>query len=80
MFAVTEGAAANPATPDTANKDVNSGTSPTSQYTVGAGDSLSGIAGAHHVDGGWRHLYDLNHQALGDNPNLIKPGQILNLG
>lgn len=49
-------------------------------YKVGAGDSLSGIAASQDVAGGWQHLYDANHQLIGDNPNLIKPGQILDLG
>jgi hypothetical protein len=49
-------------------------------YTVGAGDSLSGIASAEHVGGGWRQLYAANQQVIGDDPNLIKPGQILDLG
>jgi LysM repeat protein len=49
-------------------------------YKVGTGDSLSGIAADHDVAGGWSRLYDANHQLIGDNPNLIKPGQILNLG
>jgi resuscitation-promoting factor RpfA len=62
-----------------ANDTGNSGTSPSGAYTVDAGDSLSGIAAARHVDGGWRQLYDANQQVVGDDPNLIKPGQILNL-
>ncbi|MFI0896010.1 transglycosylase family protein [Streptomyces sp. NPDC020983] len=49
-------------------------------YEIGAGDSLSGIAAAHDVPGGWLHLYDANRQAIGDDPNLIKPGQIIDLG
>jgi hypothetical protein len=49
-------------------------------YTVGSGDSLSGIATAHHVAGGWLGLYDTNRKLIGDDPNIIKPGQILNLG
>ncbi|WP_308190587.1 transglycosylase family protein [Streptomyces sp. HPF1205] len=57
-----------------------SSSSGTDSYTVDHGDSLSGIAATHHVEGGWRHLYDANHGAIGDDPNLIKPGQILNLG
>jgi LysM repeat protein len=51
-----------------------------STYTVGSGDSLSGIAAAQDVPGGWQHLYDANQQLIGDDPNLIKPGQILELG
>jgi resuscitation-promoting factor RpfA len=49
-------------------------------YKVGLGDSLSSIATAHHVDGGWRGLYATNHKLIGDDPNLIKPGQTINLG
>ncbi|MEW2520301.1 transglycosylase family protein [Actinacidiphila alni] len=49
------------------------------EYTVGFGDSLSGIAADHHVQGGWSGLYDANRQLIGDDPNLIKPGQILTL-
>jgi LysM repeat protein len=52
---------------------------PPATYTVGTGDSLSGIAVTHHLDGGWQRLYQANHQLIGDDPNLIKPGQILNL-
>jgi LysM repeat protein len=73
--------------PGVKDKNNNSGDSVTSgaklhadTYRVGSGDSLEGIASAHHVDGGWHALYDANHQRIGDDPNLIKPGQILNLG
>ncbi|WP_433889818.1 transglycosylase family protein [Streptomyces sp. CA-111067] len=51
-----------------------------SRYTVGSGDSLAGIARSQHVDGGWQHLYAANKQAIGTDPNVIKPGQILTLG
>jgi hypothetical protein len=66
-----------------ANNSGKSGTSSSNapdSYTVDYGDSLSGIASVQHVDGGWRHLFDVNHHLIGDDPNLIKPGQILNLG
>ncbi|MBY8876865.1 LysM peptidoglycan-binding domain-containing protein [Actinacidiphila acidipaludis] len=68
------------ATPGNANKGDNSGTSGTGAYRIGLGDTLSSIASGHHVQGGWHALYDTNHQVIGDDPNLIKPGQILNLG
>ncbi len=55
-------------------------TSGQENYTVGIGDSLAGIAVARHVDGGWHQLFETNHKVIGDDPNLIKPGQILNLG
>lgn len=64
---------------NTGNTDTSAVTDP-GTYKVGAGDSLSGIAADLDVTGGWHRLYDVNHQVIGDNPNLIKPGQILDLG
>lgn len=46
-------------------------------YTVGRGDTLSGIAARHEVYGGWHALYKANRSAIGGNPNLIYPGQHL---
>jgi hypothetical protein len=48
-------------------------------YVVRSGDTLSGIANAKHVSGGWAHLYHLNRSTIGSNPGLIKPGQRLRL-
>ncbi|MGW2181514.1 peptidoglycan DD-metalloendopeptidase family protein [Streptomyces sp. NPDC001732] len=48
-------------------------------YTVARGDSLSAIAAAEHVRGGWQHLYDANRAVVGDDPDLIFPGQRLSL-
>jgi hypothetical protein len=49
---------------------------PAGDYTVAAGDSLSKIATALNVQGGWQALYEKNKQFIGD-PNLIVPGQKL---
>ena len=49
-------------------------------YTVRAGDSLSVIAEAREVPGGWPALYDRNEDVVGADADLIKPGQILDLG
>jgi len=68
------------ATRGNSNKGDNSGTSGAGTYRVDLGDTLSSIASGHGVPGGWHALYDTNHQVIGDDPNLIKPGQILNLG
>ncbi|PBC79835.1 murein DD-endopeptidase MepM/ murein hydrolase activator NlpD [Streptomyces sp. TLI_235] len=46
-------------------------------YKVVHGDTLSKIANAQHVDGGWKKLYQDNRQVIGGNPNLIFPGQKL---
>ncbi|MBO1418698.1 LysM peptidoglycan-binding domain-containing protein [Streptomyces sp. FH025] len=49
-------------------------------YTVRDGDTLSTIAAAQGVSGGWQALYDGNRGTVGGNPNLIMPGQVLHLG
>ncbi|MQY10480.1 hypothetical protein SRB5_05880 [Streptomyces sp. RB5] len=48
-------------------------------YTVRAGDTLSAIADAHEVRGGWPALYERNRQVIGADPDLIIPGQRLKL-
>ncbi|WP_328907244.1 transglycosylase family protein [Streptomyces sp. NBC_00234] len=48
-------------------------------YTVARGDSLSGIASTEQVRGGWQRLYAANRQVVGDDPDLILPGQRLSL-
>ncbi|MEV0093890.1 transglycosylase family protein [Streptomyces sp. NPDC050738] len=49
-------------------------------YTVVSGDSLSRIADKEHVKGGWHQLYSANRKVVGDDPDLILPGQRLSLG
>ncbi|MFG3497561.1 transglycosylase family protein [Streptomyces sp. NPDC047928] len=46
-------------------------------YTVARGDSLSGIAEAERVRGGWQRLYAENRGVIGTDPDLILPGQKL---
>ncbi|RSS42073.1 LysM peptidoglycan-binding domain-containing protein, partial [Streptomyces sp. WAC07061] len=48
-------------------------------YTVKPGDSLSDIAKAKGVKGGWDELYKANEQVIGGDADLIKPGQNLDL-
>lgn len=48
-------------------------------YTVARGDSLSAIAATERVRGGWQHLYAQNREVVGDDPDLILPGQRLSL-
>jgi nucleoid-associated protein YgaU len=69
-------------TPDTDDTSTASTASTTSSstggnYTVASGDTLSNIATAHHVAGGWEKLYSLNKSVVGSNANLIFPGQHL---
>jgi LysM repeat protein len=44
-------------------------------YTVRSGDTLSAVAVAHGTT--WQHLYAVNKQVIGDDPNLITPGERL---
>ena len=53
---------------------------PGSKYTVQAGDTLWGIAQrAYNDPEDWDTIYDANKQVIGNNPNLIKPGQVLQI-
>lgn len=46
-------------------------------YTVKSGDTLSGIAARYGMS--WQELYAKNKFVIGNNPNLIKPGQVLTI-
>lgn len=50
---------------------------PATRYVVRPGDTLSGIAAALGVRGGWPALYAANRQAIGPDPNMIHPGTVL---
>ncbi|MFC1407981.1 LysM peptidoglycan-binding domain-containing protein [Streptacidiphilus sp. N1-12] len=47
--------------------------------TVHRGDTLSGIAAAHHVHGGWESVYTANRKVIGADPDVIQPGERLRL-
>ncbi|GAA3394858.1 resuscitation-promoting factor protein RpfC [Streptomyces roseoviridis] len=51
----------------------------TDEYTVKPGDSLSDIARENGLLGGWGALYDANKETVGADPDLILPGQSLEL-
>ncbi|MGK5698245.1 transglycosylase family protein [Streptomyces sp. URMC 128] len=46
-------------------------------YTVRAGDTLSGVAARHGTT--WQHLYAANKAAIGGDPDIIVPGLRLEL-
>ena len=46
-------------------------------YTVKSGDTLSKIGQQHGV--AWRDIHEANKDVIGDNPDLIKPGQTLRI-
>ena len=55
------------------------GTGTARTYTVKAGDSLSKIAKREYGDAGkWNAIFEANRDKI-KNPDLIHPGQILNL-
>ncbi|MEV2251177.1 transglycosylase family protein [Streptomyces sp. NPDC050147] len=60
---------------DEREHDVSEGT-----YTVRSGDNLSLIADDLDVKGGWTELYAENEKSVGSDPDLILPGQSLDLG
>ncbi|KUH35825.1 MULTISPECIES: transglycosylase family protein [Streptomyces] len=74
------------ATPKAAPKSSGTVTTPTGEkvekgdgeYRVKAGDTLSSIATAEKVAGGWKKLFDLNEDIVSD-ADLIYPGQQLHL-
>jgi len=48
-------------------------------YAVAPGDTLSGIAAALGVRGGWQALYAANRRLIGPDPGLIRPGAVLRM-
>lgn len=56
-----------------------SGDTTAQTYTVKSGDTLSKIAAAQKVDGGWKKLYEANKKVVGSDANRIKPGMKLTL-
>jgi LysM repeat protein len=47
------------------------------RYVVRPGDTLSGIAAALDVRGGWQALYETNRPVIGADPDVIHPGTVL---
>ncbi|MFC8583908.1 transglycosylase family protein [Streptomyces sp. NPDC057217] len=71
------------AAPEAAKKTVTTPTGKTvkkgdGEYEVVAGDTLSKIADAQGVKGGWAELFELNKDVV-ENADLIYPGQRLHL-
>ena len=53
---------------------------PARTYTVVSGDTLWAIAKKHLGEGKrWPEIYDKNKAVIGDNPDRIKPGQVLTI-
>lgn len=64
-----------------AGQQVAQGPTEATPYTVKPGDNLWDIAKSHMGDGSkWPDIYKMNQDVVGSNPNLIHPGDQLNLG
>ena len=53
---------------------------PGTSYTVQEGDTLTSIADRAYDDSSataWMRIYNANKSVIGDNPNLIRPGEVL---
>ncbi|SOB85313.1 LysM peptidoglycan-binding domain-containing protein [Streptomyces sp. 1331.2] len=48
-------------------------------WTVRDGDTLTDLAERLRVPGGWPALYALNRSTIGEDPDLIQPGTVLDL-
>lgn len=48
-------------------------------HVVAKGDTLSGIAAWYKLMGGYVALYKWNRSTIGNNPNLIFPGEVLTI-
>lgn len=50
------------------------------EHTVAPGENLSKISEKYYGNQGyWKPLYDANQAVIGDNPNVIVPGQVLKI-
>ena len=52
------------------------------EHTVVSGDSLSAIANQYYGSGAkekWMAIYEANKELIGDNPSLIRVGQVLKI-
>ena len=50
------------------------------EYTIQAGDSLWAIADKfYHAGAKWNKIYEANKDVIGDNPSLIRPGQVIKI-
>ena len=52
------------------------------EHTVVSGETLSSISLKYYSSASkddWMAIYDANKEVIGDNPNLIKPDQVLKI-
>ncbi|WP_282613570.1 transglycosylase family protein [Streptomyces sp. XM4193] len=66
--------------PDPAEKDRADRSGRDDGHLVEIGDTLASIAERHELAGGWPELYETNRPTVGEDPDHILPGQLLQLG
>ncbi len=52
------------------------------EHTVASGDTLSGLAAKYYGSGSrenWMAIYEANKEEIGDNPSMIRVGQVLQI-
>lgn len=52
------------------------------EHTVVSGDTLSGLAAKYYGSGSrenWMAIYEANKEVIGDNPSMIRVGQVLQI-
>jgi murein DD-endopeptidase MepM/ murein hydrolase activator NlpD len=76
----TETKSSTASSPSSSSSASTSSKSSGGSYKVVSGDTLSEIAAAKGVAGGWQKLYAANKSVIGGNPDLIYPAQVLTLG
>ncbi|MFB7588225.1 transglycosylase family protein [Streptomyces sp. NPDC056169] len=76
---LAESSAATPTTDATKDSGTTDSQGTSGAYTVQPGDNLSEIAQENELPGGWNALYDANRGTVGVDPDLIVPGQSLDL-
>jgi nucleoid-associated protein YgaU len=59
--------------------DVNCPTTGGTKYVVKPGDNLTFIAKKVCHNSNWQKIYDENKNVIGDDPDLIFPGQVLHI-
>ncbi|WP_312846888.1 transglycosylase family protein [Streptomyces sp. WAC01280] len=76
---LAESSVATPTADEAKDSDTTDSQGTSGAYTVRPGDNLSEIAQENELPGGWNALYDANRGIVGLDPDLIVPGQSLDL-
>ena len=65
-----------------ARLEANKAAAVKTEHTVVSGDTLSGLATKYYGSGSrenWMAIYEANKEEIGDNPSLIRVGQVLRI-